>query len=380
MTAIDLRPGTSRGPTTLRIAAVGLGERAAWMLALMSRAEPTFQLAAVVDPDRAQVEQRIAQQEVRSAQAIAWFDDLESFLHRGADVDALIIGTRCHLHAPLASTLASLSLALFLEKPVAISWAQLEALRQAFDGRDDRVVVSFPLRRTPLYETAQDVVRSGRLGRVNQIQAVNYVPYGNVYVDRWYRDYASTGGLWLQKATHDFDYIHALTGSVPTRVTAMNSQVVWREPVKHQDAGSAIVQYADGSHAAYSQNFISRRAAARRGATVTGEEGTLRFDWYSKKIEVFDHQQDRTDTIEVKAEGGHDGGDQNLARNFLDVVLGRTPSLTPLSDGLMSAATCLAARDAAFEGKTQAIPPQGPRHRVDPASLPDFCRIEPPTD
>jgi hypothetical protein len=93
-----------------------------------------------------------------------------------------------------------------------------------------------------------------------------------------------------------------------------------------------------------------------------------------------DHTRDRVDEVEVKAEGGHNGGDHALARNFLDVVLGRAPSLTPLADGLLSAATCLAARDAAHRRTVEPIPPQAPRQKVDPARIVDTSAIEPPTD
>lgn len=381
MTVVDVRPSVRASPGLVRVAAVGLGERAAWMLRLMSEASDAFRLVAVVDPDEPAARQRISEGGIRCADRLAWSPDLDAFLTRGADdIDAVVVGTRCNLHAQIAAKLAELGLPLFLEKPVAITWAQLDALRRAFEGRDDRVVVSFPLRRTPLFESALEIVNSGRLGAVNQIQAVNYVPYGNVYVDKWYRDYELNGGLWLQKATHDFDYIHALAASQPVEVTAMHSRVVWRDPVRHQDAGSAIVRYLDGAHAAYSQNFLSRRTAASRGATVTGEDATLRFDWYTKKLHVIEHQNDRVDTVEVNAEGGHGGGDQNLAQNFLDVVLGRTPSLTPLSAGLLSAATCLAARDAAHRGAAQPIPPQSDRQAFDAAAAADTRHIEPPTD
>ncbi len=78
---------------------------------------------------------------------------------------------------------------LFLEKPVAISLGELGALREAFRGREDEVVVSFPLRHTPLFSKALEVVNSGALGAMNQIQAVNNVPYGGVYFGQWYRNH-----------------------------------------------------------------------------------------------------------------------------------------------------------------------------------------------
>ena len=96
---------------------------------------------------------------------------------------------------------------LFLEKPVCISREQYEALREAGRGQEKRVVVSFPLRFSTITLEMEKLARSGSLGRLTMVQAVNNVPYGSVYYHSWYRDPAQTGGLFLQKATHDVDYL-----------------------------------------------------------------------------------------------------------------------------------------------------------------------------
>src|SRR5439155_2434771 len=119
---------------------------------------------------------------------------------------------------------APTGLPLFLEKPVAISTEQVRALQQAYLGRESSVVISFPLRLTPLFRTVLQMVRSGRIGTINQIQASNFVPYGGVYFGQWYRDYDVTGGLWLQKATHDFDYINQIVAVPPTAVVATSTR------------------------------------------------------------------------------------------------------------------------------------------------------------
>ncbi len=375
------RHESARRAKTIRLGVIGMGERSAWMLRLMAEAEDTVQVVAVVDPARDEARRRLEEAKVPVAGSLGIYQDVDSFLTAGADVDAIILGTRCLLHTPIAVKLAPLALPLFLEKPVAISWTQLAGVREAFcNSRGDKVVVSFPLRRTPLFEAVADMVRGGRVGMVNQIQAVNFVSYGAVYVDNWYRDYELCGGLWLQKATHDFDYLHYLADARPMWVTAMHTQRIWRPPVLHQDAGSAIVQYDSGIHAAYSQNFITRRSAGSRGARITGDEGTVSFDWEQHKIRFVDHMSDRVDEVEVRAEGGHNGGDHALARNFLDVVLDRAPSLTPLGDGLLSAATCLAARDAAHRRSVEHVPPQTVLQEVQPEKIVDTTCIEPPTD
>ncbi len=368
-TAIARTPGAVR-PATIRLAAIGLGERAAWMIKLMAEADPDVRLEALIDPDPRSAQERIDANQLPCVKRLARYDDVDDFLADGADVDGVVLGTRCHLHTPIAVKLAATGWPVFLEKPVAIDWAQLDELHAAYDQRSDRVVVSFPLRRTPIFEAVQDFIRAGRLGTINQVQAVNNVSYGAVYVDKWYRDYALTGGLWLQKATHDFDYLHHLVESTPIRVSAMHSRRVWAEPVLHQDAGSALVQYANGAHVCYSQNFITRRSAGRRGATVTGEDGTVAFDWNAKSVRFVDHREERVEDLRIDADAGHGGGDQRLARNFIDVILGRAPSLTPLDDGLLSAATCLAARDAANRRAVEPIPGRFAPGRRDEAADP----------
>ncbi len=314
--------------------------------------------------------------------------DTDRLLEHADSYDGILIGTRCDLHAPLAVKVAPTRLPLFLEKPVGISTAQLQALHAAFLGREASVVVSFPLRVTPLVQRVMEIIASGRLGIINQVQAFNYVPYGGGYFGQWYRDYNTTGGLWLQKATHDFDYINRLVGSRPLTIAATGTRKIYggsmpadlrcsacdrvdscpesprnialrgddggmghgdhacafSESIRHHDAGSALILYADGTHASYAQNFVSRRSAARRGARITGYEATLEFDWYTESIQVIEHHGTAVDTIKVEIPQGHHGGDSVLARNFIDIIRGQDVSHATLADGILSATMCIAAR------------------------------------
>ena len=374
----------------LRLGVIGLGGRAASLLGAFRRVYDGLRVVAVADPDKEGARERLRGAEVSEGET-AFFGDAEELLGHAGDLDGLLIGTRCNIHTPMAVRAAETGLPLYLEKPVAISHEQIVELRDAYRGREKSVVVSFPMRVTPLFRKVMTIVESGRLGVVNQVQAVNYVPYGGVYYAReTYRDFEVTGGMWLQKATHDFDYLNALLG-VPTAVSAVMTRVAYGGEMPHdlrcsecdlagtcpespqgvarrgddggvgtgdhlcvfgdgielQDAGAALIGYEGGAHASYAQNFLSRRSAASRGATITGYEGTLSFDWFKSSVTVVDHHRDRVESFEVKVTTGHLGGDEVLARNFVDVCLGRDESRTDLSSGLLSAAMCLAARESA---------------------------------
>ncbi len=382
----------------LRLGVIGFGSRAASVLSALRRVCGGVRVVGVADPDGEGARERLRGVELPEGET-EFFEDAEELLGCAGNLDGLLIGTRCNIHTPVAVRAAETGLPLYLEKPVAISHEQIVALRDAYRGREKSVVVSFPMRVTPLFRKVMEVVESGRLGVVNQVQAVNYVPYGGVYYAReTYRDFEVTGGMWLQKATHDFDYLNALLGT-PKAVSAVMTRMayggemphdlrcsecdlagtcpespqgvarrgddggvgtgdhacVFGDGIKLQDTGAALIGYEGGAHASYAQNFISRRSAASRGATITGYEGTLSFDWYRGSVTVVDHHRDRVESFEVKVTTGHLGGDDVLARNFVDVCLGRDESRTDLSSGLLSAAMCLAAHESAHSQRWTAV-------------------------
>ncbi len=372
----------------MRLGVVGCGRRMRHILATINQFNAGTHVVAIVDPQGAELQAQWP--ELLAAATL--YDNVDAMLD-DADLDGALIGTRCSLHTPYAVKVLARHLPLFLEKPVATSWQQLATLREAASRSRSPVVVSFPLRLSAMCQTARAIIDAGVIGTVEHVQAVNNVPfYGATYYHGWMRDDEETGGLWLQKATHDFDYITFLVGQFPTRICALESKTVFRgdmpaglkcvdcsrqddcmespynlfyrqgitatvEPndwrcsfapdTGNHDAASAIIQYASGAHAAYSQNFYTRRGAARRGATVIGYRGTMTFDWYQNDLLVHHHHSDRVERHHFDAPAvGHHGGDTELAHDFLAVIRATGVSRSPLKAGLLSAEMCLMARDS----------------------------------
>jgi predicted dehydrogenase len=367
------------------------------VLGTLDKFKADARVVALLDP-RAE-EYRAAYPEALADARI--FADADLLLDDGG-LDGVLIGTRCSLHAPYAIKVLERGLPLFLEKPVATSWEQLRALEAAHAKSRSLVVVSFPLRVSAMCETARAIVDSGAIGTIEHVQAVNNVPfYAGGYYHGWMRDESETGGLWLQKATHDFDYLNSLIRQRPVQVVAMESKTVftgempaglrcvdcprqeacpesprnlfylqgitksvepneWRcsfaVDTGNHDSASALVRYESGLHLTYTQNFYTRRGAAARGATLVGYRGTLKFDWYQDELVVHHHHSNRVERHRFETTGdGHHGGDQELAHDFLQTVSGRGPSRAPLEAGLLSVAMCLAARDSCRASAFQPI-------------------------
>jgi len=381
----------------VRLGVVGHGSRISGVIKhCLRKFAPELRVVGIVDPDEAGARGRLDECDRND---VIFYRSLPEMV-RKAKLDALAIGTRCHLHAPYAIQAARYDLPLYLEKPVAISMRQAVALERAFEKSKCEVVVSFPLRVSALCVFARRLIEEGAVGTPEHILAVNYVPYGTCYWDGGYRNYAITQGLFLQKATHDFDYMMYLMGSRIVRVAAMatwgrvfggkkrpglycsqceehdtcleSPQTRRRncsggtlrdhpcvfgadcgspETGMNEDSSSALLEFASGVHGAYTQVFYSRRDAATRGATVSGYHGTISFDWYTNTVKRVRHHAPFTDVTKTGEGASHFGGDDELARDFISIIQGKGKSRTPIWAGIQSAYACLAAKESAETGR-----------------------------
>lgn len=378
-----------------RLGVVGHGRRISGMIRYMRGIEPAIRVVGIVDPDRDGAVSRLDDCDKRD---VVFYGSLDEMM-RAARLDALAIGTRCNLHAPYAIEAARYDLPIFLEKPVATTMEQAVALERAYEKAKCRVVVSFPLRVSPLCRLTREHIENGAVGSCEHIAAVNYVPYGTCYWDDQYRDYNITQGLFLQKATHDFDYMTYLMGAPIVRVAAMatwgrvfggnkpaglvcskcdethtclesprnrgrnySGGTRWDHPCvfgsdcgspetgMNEDSSSALLEFASGVHGVYTQVFYSRRDAAARGATISGYHGTLSFDWYKNDLRWVRHHCPFTSAVRAGEGASHFGGDAELLSNFLDIIKGRGESRTPIQTGIQSVYTCLAAKESAKKG------------------------------
>lgn len=383
----------------IRLGVIGYGRRMRHVLATLDRFEAGTRVVALVDPQA-----EALRQEFPDALAGATAYDSAAAMLDAGGLDGVLIGTRCSLHTPYAVEVLARGLPLFLEKPVAISMEQVAALHAALERSSSKVVISFPLRLSALCQAAIEIVDSGAIGTIEQVQAVNNVPfYAGGYYHGWMCNEEETGGLWLQKATHDLDYLNAIIRQRPVRITAMESKTVFRgdmpsglrcvdcqlqeecpespynlfylqgktervEPndwrcsfapdTGNHDSASAIVAYESGLHAVYTQNFYTRRGAAARGVTLIGYRGTISFDWYREELVVHHHHRARTERHQFASTGsGHHGGDEELARDFLAIVTGKGESRAPLDAGILSAQMCLLARESCRTNTFQEVRP-----------------------
>ena len=346
-------------------------------------------IAAVADTDLTAVRGRLRHPGL-TADGIRFYTDAREMLDN-EELDGCMIGTRCNTHTSYAVEVLRRNIPLFLEKPVSVTMEQLRALDAAGKATAAQTVVSFPLRASLPVRKAKAIIDSGEIGEVQHVQAWNNVPYGAGYYHTWCRDESVTGGLFLQKATHDLDYIQYILGHRPVELCAMESKQIYKgdKPARlrcpdcpeertcpesewfmttykadhphgdlccfstatgNHDSASVLIRYDTGMHVCYSQNFFARKNAQLRGARFLGYKGTLEFDWYTGELLVHKHDEpvDVCYKLDLTA-SSHFGGDKQLMLNFCGVMAGTENSESSLEDGIASALLCLKAVESARE-------------------------------
>lgn len=374
----------------LRVGIIGYGNRVAHMAKQLAMWNIPYRVTAVADPRAAQIE---AGDDGFLSDA-RFFESADALLEGADQLDGIMIGTRCTLHTEMACKVVPTGLPLFLEKPVSITFEQVQQLADAFRGYRAPTVVSFPLRLSPVLQRVKDIIDSGQIGTVENVVAWCNVPYGSGYFRSWHRNFDQNGGLFLQKATHDLDYVNYLLAQKPAWISALNarrvyggdmpfdlqckdcdlresctespfyrfrfgfeqdevdyfgrrSYCVFSKGFEIEDMGSCLIEYEHGPQVSYTQNFFTRYNASQRGARLYGYRGTVEFDWYENKVRVFSHMTPTVDTIDFSGNMPHFGGDRELCYDFLMAMRDGTPSRSDLDAGITSALTCLWARESA---------------------------------
>jgi len=376
----------------LKVGVIGYGSRISDIIDLVLGFELGVEVVAFTDINEEKARKNFEKSPVNK-EKIRFYASADEML-AAEELDGCLIGTRCSTHAGYAIKVLEKGIPLFLEKPVCTSMEDLLKLKEAGEATAAEVVVSFPLKTSNLVEQVKKLVDAGEIGEVQHVQAYNNVPYGGVYFHSWYRDEGVTGGLFLQKSTHDFDYINYVLGKTPVKVCAVESKQIFKgdksadlyckdcpereacpesdftmRKIKfdsphgsrccfsvatgNHDNASAILLYENGMHVSYSQNFFARKAAQLRGARFIGYKGTIEFDWYKGVLNLYKHGEAFNATYNFDTSSStHFGGDHILALNFIRVMQKKEKSISPLEEGINSALVCLKVKQSA---QTQAF-------------------------
>ena len=173
-------------------------------------------------------------------------------------VDAVVIGTRHDSHGKLVLQALEAGKHVFVEKPLCLTWPELEAITAAQKARPELVLsVGFNRRFSAHMEKAKATFKARRDPLVMSYR----VNAGAIAADHWIQDPAVGGGRIIGEACHFIDYLQCLAGAAITSVQAQaigqhSSQITEDQAIvtlTFEDGSLGTVIYAAGGEAGLSK-------------------------------------------------------------------------------------------------------------------------------
>ena len=148
----------------------------------------------------------------------------------GDDLDAVFVLTPDFVHTEPVVHLLEAGIAVFVEKPMAISIEDCDAMLAAARSLGARLYVGHNLRHLPTLRAMRRLIDEGAVGRVRAVWCRHFVGSGgDYYFKDWHAERAKTTSLLLQKGAHDIDVIHWLAGGYSREVVGLGALTVYGE-------------------------------------------------------------------------------------------------------------------------------------------------------
>jgi predicted dehydrogenase len=339
---------------TVRIGFLGAGLIATYHGKSLRRSGADHVIAAVHDPDEAR---REAFAKASGAMAM---DSEEAVLDA---VDAVYVCTWTSEHPRLVAAAAARGLAVFCEKPLAMTLDGARAMHDVVVAAGIVNQVGLVLRSSPSFLELEHQLGDPRNGRVQAVvlRDDQFLPVQGMYGSTWRGDVARAGaGTMLEHSIHDVDALEWLLG--PTRSVSARSST-FHDLAGIEDTVVAGLQYASGAQGSLTSvwhqllerpslrrlEVICERAFFTLEHDVVGPVTWIRPDGDAGSLEG--------EALFAAVAERHDGRLPNQDRAFVEAVIAGRPGPDPDLRTALRAHTVVDAvyRSAAEGGTNQRL-------------------------
>jgi predicted dehydrogenase/threonine dehydrogenase-like Zn-dependent dehydrogenase len=257
-------------------------------------------------------------------------------------VNAVVIATRHDTHAQIVIDALQAGKHCFVEKPLALTEAELEAVIAANEVSPGIVMTGFNRRYSPLARRLRDAVAGSPLVMNYRVNA-GYIPGSH-----WHQDSDIGGGRVVGEVCHFIDLMQFICGALPVGVsaTALNDSNASSDP----DNLVIVLSFGDGSIGSitYAAGGTSSFPKERLEVFGGGRVGVID-SWRSLLVHGSGTRIRQRCWLQAEK-----GFDQEM-QSFVDVIRGTEPSLSFASQ-VATMRTTFAIKRALRSGGTVQLP------------------------
>ncbi|MCK0132256.1 bi-domain-containing oxidoreductase [Flavobacteriaceae bacterium F08102] len=197
------------------------------------------------------------------------------------EVDLVMITTKHNAHASQVIECLQAGKSVFVEKPLALTRAELTAITEEYNKQQVALSVGFNRRFAPLATKMKAALGNDKTPK-NIVATMNagYIP-ANV----WVHDMQVGGGRIIGEACH---YIDLCTYFADSKVTAVCMNAMGINPQENTDNASILLKYENGTNAVVNYFGNGSKAYSKERIEVYSQERTMIMDnWRKLKLYGF---------------------------------------------------------------------------------------------
>jgi predicted dehydrogenase len=226
----------SRTVTAIIAGAGGRG----WTYSLFAKEHPDrLKITGVAEPKDFNRQRMV---ETHAIQAENVSSDWRELANRPRMADAVIIATQDAMHVEPAIAFANKGYAILLEKPMAPSEAECQRIVQAVKANNVMFGVCHVMRYTRYTQKLKEIIDSGLIGDVVNIQHLEPVGYwhqAHSFVRGNWRNEQESSFMLLAKSCHDLDWVSYIMGEPCLSLSSFGALKHFRKAEKPAAAGEA---------------------------------------------------------------------------------------------------------------------------------------------
>ena len=253
-----------------------------------------------------------------------------------------IVTIACHYadHAGVAIDAIERGCHVFVEKPMATTFEDLDRLERAFKNAKVQLSCMLGLRYEPAFTTAWRAVEHGAIGEVRLMTAQKSYKLGRR--PAWNHDRDRFGGTIPWVGSHAIDWLHWFTGAQFERVYATHSTIGNRDHGELEATALCHFSMANAVFGGVNIDYLRPAKASSHGddrIRLAGTNGVMEVS--AGRAHLIDEHGPQDLPLEPKRE---------IFAEFIDQVEGTATSLISADDAFLTTKACLLARQSADEG------------------------------
>ncbi len=246
------------------------------------RAIPGLELVGFSDDDTRRGEH------VAQTFGVRWFAHHEELLEAG--VDGVIVCSENARRRELVALAAAAKVHVLCEKPIEVTLADAQAMRDACETHGVRFMTAFPMRFEPSIRAVKGALERGELGSLHAAAGINHSEIPKAH-RAWFADKAlAGGGAVMDHTVHLTDLLRWYTGSEVSEVYAEVGNPFYPGEVDVDTAGLVTLTFADGFFASIDCSWSRPTSYPRWGhlkMELFGERGAVRVDGFAQSLTAY---------------------------------------------------------------------------------------------